>query len=378
MNQEKLLTINHNDNSCNARTGQLNLPYGKVETPVFMPCGTIGTVKTLSGDELTQIGYKIILHNTYHLYLRPGLEVIEDFSNSRSFVNYKGNILTDSGGFQVFSLANNIKVKDEGIHFQSHIDGSKHSFTPEFVIDIQKKIGSQIIMPLDHLTGMDISYEKAKESHKRTIEWAKRSIDYKNEKYPNDNDNLKQYLFGITQGNKFEDLRIESINQLVDMDFPGYSIGGLSVGETKDIMYEMIDLSTKYLPKDKPRYLMGVGEPEDILEGVSLGVDMFDCVLPTRLARHSTIYTRHGKVHVKNKRFEFSKEPLEENCDCYACKNFSAAYIRHLMITGEMLGHRLLSIHNLRFFVNLMEDIRKAIKNDNLIDFKNDFLKNYL
>jgi len=368
MNKNYFEILNVDDN---ARNAILKLNRGIVKTPVFMPCGTIGTVKTLSGNEVYDLGYKIILQNTYHLYLRPGLDVLKDFNGTHNFSAYKGNILTDSGGFQVFSLSSMIKAEEKGIVFKSHIDGSKHEFTPERVIDIQNIIGSEIIMPLDHLTGMDVDYAKAKDAHERTIRWAKRSKEHIL------SINSEQILFGITQGNKYKDLRVESINKLCELDFDGYSIGGLSVGETKDIMYEMIGLSTEILPKNKPRYLMGVGEPEDILTAVALGVDMFDCVLPTRLARHATVFTKKGKVHMRNQRFQFDKNPIENDCNCYTCQNFSNAYLRHLMITGEILGHRLLSIHNLAFFQKLMSDIQNAIADNNFEIYKSEFLKIY-
>lgn len=360
-----------NDKKTKSRYGLLHTNYGTFETPMFMPVGTQATVKTLSPEELKELGSGVILSNTYHLWLRPGEDIVDKAGGLHKFMNYDGPILTDSGGFQVFSLAKNKKkdITEEGVHFKSHIDGSNLFLTPELSIQIQNKLDSDIAMSFDECIPYPASYLYAKESTERTIRWAKRGKDVFN--------NERQSLFGIVQGGEYEDLRKYSAEETVKMNFDGYSIGGTSVGEDKDTMYRMIDYAIKYLPVDKPRYLMGVGDPIDIIEGVIRGVDMFDCVLPTRIARHGNAFTKYGKINIRNAKYKEDFTPLEDNCDCYACKNYTKAYIRHLIIASESFGQRLLSIHNIRFLIRLVEDLRKAIKDDNILEYRDNFIRNY-
>ncbi len=360
-----------NEKNTKARLGKLHTNYGVYDTPMFMPVGTLANVKTLTPEELKAMNSAVILSNTYHLWLRPGEDVVDHAGGLHKFMNYDGPILTDSGGFQVFSLAKN-KNKDiveEGVHFKSHLDGKKLFLTPELSIQIQNKLDSDIAMSFDECIPYPASYEYAKRSTERTLRWAKRGKDVFN--------NERQSLFGIVQGGAYQDLREYSAKETVKMNFDGYSIGGTSVGEPKDVMYKMIDDGIRYLPTDKPRYLMGVGEPIDILEGVVRGIDMFDCVLPTRIARHGNAFTRTGKINLRNLKYKEDFTPLEENCDCYTCKNYTKAYIRHLIVSNESLGGRLLSIHNIRFLIKLTEEIREAIKNDNLLEYKNEFINKY-
>ncbi len=352
-----------------ARLGTIETNYGTYDTPMFMPVGTRASVKGLSPDELYDLKAGIILANTYHLWLRPGEDLINEAGGLHKFMNYKGPILTDSGGFQVFSLARPKDITEEGVKFKSHIDGTKLFLTPEKSIEIQNKLDSDIAMSFDECIPYPATYEYSKESVLRTLRWAKRGKDVFN--------NPRQSLFGIVQGSDYEDLRKLSAEELSKMDFDGYSIGGTSVGENKETMYRMVSYSTKYLPKDKVRYLMGVGDPIDIIEGVIRGVDIFDCVLPTRIARHGNAFTKYGKINLKNSKFKHDFTKLEDDCDCYACKNFTKAYIRHLITLDEMLGARLLSIHNIRFLIRLTEDLRECIKNDNILEYKEKFIKNY-
>ena len=356
-------------NDGKARLGKLKTNYGTFDTPMFMPVGTLANVKTLTPEELYDMNSAVILSNTYHLWLRPGEDIVNKAGGLHKFMNYNGPILTDSGGFQVFSLAKKKDISEEGVIFKSHIDGKKLFLTPELSIQIQNKLDSDIAMSFDECIPYPASYEYAKASTERTIRWAKRGKDV----HSNDN----QSLFGIVQGGEYEDLREYSAKETVKLDFDGYSIGGTSVGEDKDTMYKMIDYAIKYLPIDKPRYLMGVGEPIDLLEGVERGVDMFDCVLPTRLARHGNAFTRHGRINLKNLKYKEDFTPIEDNCDCYTCKNYTKAYIRHLITCDEMLGGRLLSIHNIRFLIKEMEEIREAIKNDNFKNYKEKFISDY-
>ena len=356
-------------NDGKARLGKLKTNYGTFDTPMFMPVGTLANVKTLTPEELYDMNSAVILSNTYHLWLRPGEDIVDKAGGLHKFMNYNGPILTDSGGFQVFSLAKKKDISEEGVIFKSHIDGKKLFLTPELSIQIQNKLDSDIAMSFDECIPYPASYEYAKASTERTIRWAKRGKDV----HSNDN----QSLFGIVQGGEYEDLREYSAKETVKLDFDGYSIGGTSVGEDKDTMYKMIDYAIKYLPIDKPRYLMGVGEPIDLLEGVERGVDMFDCVLPTRLARHGNAFTRHGRINLKNLKYKEDFTPIEDNCDCYTCKNYTKAYIRHLITCDEMLGGRLLSIHNIRFLIKEMEEIREAIKNDNFKNYKEKFISDY-
>ena len=358
------------DSRTNARLGILETPHGIIETPVFMPVGTQATVKAMTPEELKEIGATIILSNTYHLYLRPGHKIIEKAGGLHRFMNWDRAILTDSGGFQIFSLSSLRKIKEEGVEFRSHIDGSKHFFTPEKVIEIQNALGSDIMMSFDECAPYPADYDYVKKSMELTIKWAERGKRaHKNTE--------KQALFGIVQGGIYEDLRKECAQRLVDMDFPGYSIGGLSVGEPKNVMYDIVDLTTEYLPEDKPRYLMGVGSPDDLIEGVIRGVDMFDCVLPTRIARNGTVFTSKGKLIVRDAPYAEDFSPLDEECDCYTCRNYSRAYIRHLFKANEILAARLATIHNLYFLIKLMERIREAIRQDRLLEFKKQFFKKY-
>ena len=355
-----------------ARLGTIKTNYGTVETPMFMPVGTKATVKGLSPEEVKETGAGIILANTYHLWLRPGEDIVNKAGGLHKFMNYDGPILTDSGGFQVFSLAKNKKkdITEEGVHFKSHIDGKELFLTPEKSIEIQNKLDSDIAMSFDECPPASATHEYLKNSVERTIRWAKRGKAVHN--------NPNQALFGIVQGGAHEDLRKYSATEIVKLDFDGYSIGGVANdGESKEDMYKAIDYSIPYLPEDKVRYLMGVGEPIDIIEGVIRGVDIFDCVLPTRIARHGQAFTRSGKINLNNAKYKEDFTPIEENCDCYACKHYTKAYIRHLLNTREMLGGRLLSIHNIRFLIRLTEELREAIKEDRILEYREEFLEKY-
>ena len=353
-----------------ARYGILHTPHGDVETPMFMPVGTLATVKGISPEQLKEMNSGVILSNTYHLWLRPGEDVVEKAGGLHKFMNYDRPILTDSGGFQVFSLGKTRKIEEEGVTFKSIIDGKKLFLSPEKAIDIQNKLGADIIMSFDECAPYPCTYDYMKKSVERTLRWAKRGQDAHARK----ND---QALFGIVQGGEYPDLREMCAKELVKMDFPGYSIGGTSVGEPKEVMYKMIDDAIKWLPTDKPRYLMGVGNPIDLIEGAMRGVDMFDCVLPTRVARHGALMTSHGRININNEKYKYDFTPLDKDCDCYTCKNYTKAYLRHLHKSEELFGKNLLSIHNVRFLLKLSEDIREAIKNDRLADFKEEFLERY-
>ncbi|MBR0462777.1 MAG: tRNA guanosine(34) transglycosylase Tgt [Clostridia bacterium] len=348
-----------------ARRGRLHTPHGVIETPIFMPVGTQATVKTMSPDELKRIGSQIILSNTYHLYLRPGADLVAEAGGLHRFMNWDRPILTDSGGFQVFSLSELRKVTENGVQFQSHLDGSRHVFTPEVSIGVQEKLGSDIIMQFDECSAWPCDRDKARSAMYRTIRWLNRCMDAKKRE--------DQALFGIVQGAFYEDLRIECAREMAKLDLPGYGIGGLSVGEPKDVMYKILEAINPIMPQDKPRYLMGVGSPDCLVEGVMRGVDMFDCVLPTRVARNGTVFTRNGRLVIKNAAYAHDFGPLEEDCDCYACTDFTRAYLRHLFKAEEILSLRLLSWHNLRFLLRLMEDIRSAIEQDALRDFAEEF-----
>ena len=359
----------HKDENSMARLGTLETNYGTYDTPMFMPVGTKATVKLLTPEELYDVHAGIILSNTYHLWLRPGPELIDKAGGLHKFMNYKGPILTDSGGFQVFSLAKPKDITEEGVNFKSHIDGSKLFLTPEESIRIQNLLDSDIAMSFDECPPYPVTHEYMEKSIERTLRWAERGKKV--------HSNPRQSLFGIVQGGEFEDLRKKSAIETVKLGFDGYSIGGTSVGEDKETMYKMIDYSTKYLPEDKVRYLMGVGDPIDIIEGVIRGVDLFDCVLSTRIARHGNAFTRYGKLNIRNAKYKEDFTPLEEGCDCYACKNFTKAYIRHLVTCDEMLGGRLLSIHNTRFLIRLTEELRQAIKENKVLEYKEDFVCKY-
>ncbi len=353
-----------------ARYGEVETKYGTYETPMFMPVGTRATVKTLSPEELKKMNCSVVLANTYHLWLRPGEDLIKKAGGLQKFMNYNGPMLTDSGGYQVFSLAKPKDISEEGVKFKSHIDGANLFLTPEKSIEIQNKLGADIIMSFDECPPASAEYDYIKNSIERTLRWAKRG--------KNVHKNKDQALFGIVQGGPYEDLRKFSATETVKLDFDGYSIGGVANdGESKEDMYKAIDYSTPYLPKDKLRYLMGVGEPIDILEGVERGVDIFDCVLPTRIARHGNAFTRKGRINIKNLKYKEDFSPIEENCDCYACKNYTKAYIRHLISVNETFGQRLLSIHNIRFLIKLTEEIRESIKNEKFLEYKNKFIKEY-
>ncbi len=361
--------IKNNKDDKNIRLGILHTNHGSFSTPMFMPVGTLANVKTLMPEELLACNSAVVLSNTYHLWLRPGENIVSKAGGLNKFMNYPGPTLTDSGGFQVFSLAKPRDISEEGVKFKSHIDGTNLFLTPEKSIEIQNKLDSDIAMSFDECAPYPATRSYIENSMRRTIRWAKRGKKVFN--------NPNQSLFGIVQGGEFEDLRKESALETVKIGFDGYSIGGTSVGEPKDVMYNMISYSTKYLPEDKPRYLMGVGDPIDILEGVSRGIDMFDCVLPTRIARHGNYFTRNGKVNIRNAKYKEDFSPLEEACDCYTCKNFTKAYVRHLITAKEVNAGRLLSIHNIRFLIKLTEDIREAIKEDRFLEFKEEFIDKY-
>ena len=352
-----------------ARTGIFKTPHGNIETPIYMPVGTQATVKSLTPQDLEEIEAQIILSNTYHLYLRPGNELIRKAGGLHTFMNWKRPILTDSGGFQVFSLSDMRKVTDEGAEFKSHLNGEKHMMTPEKCIKIQNDLGSDIVMQLDVCTEYGTSYEDSKKALERTNLWLKRC--YEVQKNP------KQMLFPIVQGNVFSDLRLKSLELAKPYVKCGIAIGGLSVGEPKDKMYEILDDLKEHLPVDSPRYLMGVGSPDCLIEGVLRGVDMFDCVLATRIARNGTAFTSSGKVVIKNAKYKEDFTPLDKECDCECCRNYTKAYLRHLFNAGEILGARLLSKHNLRFLIKLLSDIRKAINEDRFLDFRKNFYEKY-
>jgi len=367
--------IENTDSSTQARAGKLTLSHGTVETPIFMPVGTQGTVKTLSPTELEEISAQIILGNTYHLYLRPGQELIREAGGLHKFMSWDRPILTDSGGYQVFSLAELNKVKLEGVRFQSHLDGSYHDFTPESVIHTQRCLGSDIMMVLDECTTYPCSLKQAIDSNELTLNWAKRSLNAFQSSEPFFG--YQQTLFAIVQGSTYEEVRRRSATELVAMDFPGYAIGGLSVGEPKDVMYEMTAVCNSILPENKPRYLMGVGKPEDLVESIERGVDMFDCVMPTRNGRKGTVFTWSGPLVVKNATYKNDFSPIDPECGCYTCRNFSRAYIRHLFKAGEILGMRLASLHNLYFYLQLVKKARQSILANNYSKWKQEFLEIY-
>ena len=353
-----------------ARNGILHTNHGSYETPIFMPVGTLANVKTLVPEELKEMHSAVILSNTYHLWLRPGEDIVSKAGGLHKFMNYDGPILTDSGGFQVFSLAKPKDISEEGVKFKSHIDGRELFLTPEKSIGIQNKLDSDIAMSFDECPPASADYKYMKNSIERTKRKKKRGKDVHN--------NENQSLFGIIQGGAYEDLRKFSATETVKLDFDGYSIGGVANdNESKEDMYKAIDYSIPYIPDDKPRYLMGVGEPIDIIEGVIRGIDMFDCVLPTRIARHGNAFSHHGKMNLRNAKFKEDFTPIENDWDCYTCKHYTKAYIRHLLVANEQLAGRLLSIHNIRFLIKLTEDLREAIKNDNILEYKEKFLNEY-
>ncbi len=355
---------------CQARLGEIHTNRGVIETPIFMPVGTRATVKTMAPEELEDIGAQIILGNTYHLHLRPGEDIVKKAGGLHKFMNWKKPILTDSGGFQVFSLGDLRNITEEGVEFKSHIDGSKMFLSPEKSIEIQNALGSDIMMAFDECTPYPSDYEYTKKSMERTTRWAKRCKDYHK-------DWENQALFGIIQGGMYKDLREESAKALIDIGFSGYALGGLSVGEPLELMCEVMDYTMPFVPKDKPRYLMGVGTPDYLFEAVIRGIDMADCVMPTRIARNGAVMTSKGRINIKNGKYKDDFSTLDSECDCYTCKNYSKAYIRHLFNVDEILGLRLATIHNLYFLVKLMENIREAIKEDRLMEYKNEFYAKY-
>lgn len=353
-----------------ARLGRLHTPHGVIDTPTFMPVGTQASVKGISPQELRALNAGIILSNTYHLYLRPGHELVREAGGLHRFMNWDGAILTDSGGFQVFSLSKLRKITEEGVQFRSHIDGSKHFLSPEKVMEIETALGADIIMAFDECAPYPADYEYTKKSMYRTSRWAERCLKAHTE-------TQRQALFGIVQGGMYADLRKISAQDLVSMDFPGYGIGGLSVGEPAELMYQMLEETVPVLPENKPRYLMGVGSPDYLIEGAIRGIDMFDCVLPTRIGRNGTVMTSKGRVIVRDAKYSRDFTPMDEECSCFACRNHTKAYVRHLLKAGEMYGLRLTTIHNLSFLINLMKSIRCAILEDRLLDFRKEFYAKY-
>ena len=362
MDKSFYLEIKHIDAQTGARYGILHTRHGDVEVPMFMPVGTNATVKTLSPEQVKACGSGVILANTYHLHLRPGEGVIQKAGGLHPFMNYDGPILTDSGGFQVFSLASRRKIREDGVLFRNEIDGGQEFFSPEEAIRIQEALGADIIMSFDECIPYPAHYEYAKRSTERTLRWAKRGQEA--HKRPD------QALFGIVQGGAYRDLREMCAQELAAMDFPGYSIGGTSIGEPKDVCFQMIADAVRYLPQEKPRYLMGVGSIDYILEGITMGIDMFDCVLPTRLGRHGSLMTTHGRVNIKRAQYKEDFTPLDDECDCYTCKHYTKAYLQHLYKANEEFGKTLNSIHNIRFLIRLTEGARKAIQEDRFADYK--------
>ena len=370
MKQAVTYELLHIDKNSGARRGVVHTPHGDIQTPVFMPVGTQATVKSMTPEELKEeVGAQIILSNTYHLYLRPGSKIVREAGGLHKFMNWDRPILTDSGGFQVFSLGDLRTISEEGVEFKSHLDGKKLFFTPESVMETEEDLGSDIMMAFDECCPYPSTYEYTKDSMERTTRWAKRC----KEAHKTEN----QALFGIIQGGFYKDLREKSAKDLIELDLPGYAIGGISVGEPKEEFLDILRFTTPLMPENKPRYLMGVGTPDYLIEATLAGIDMCDCVLPTRIARNGTALTSRGKLVVRNATYERDWRPLDEECDCYACKNYTRAYIRHLIKAKEILGVRLLSIHNLKFLTNLMEKVRIEIERDNLLNFKEEFYKKY-
>ena len=368
MNPSVTYELLHIDKTTGARRGVVHTPHGDIQTPIFMPVGTQATVKSMTVEELKENGAQIILSNTYHLYLRPGERIVKEAGGLHNFMSWDRPILTDCGGFQVFSLSDLRTISEDGVEFKSHLDGSKHFFSPEKVMQIEEDLGADIIMSFDECCPYPSTYEYTKNSMERTTRWAKRCKEAHK---------TNQALFGIIQGGFYEDLREKSAKDLIELDFPGYAIGGISVGEPKEEFIKMLKFTAPLMPENKPRYLMGVGTPDYLLEAAMAGIDMCDCVLPTRIARNGTAMTSHGKVVVRNATYAEDFTPLDPECDCYTCKNYTRAYIRHLVKCNEILGVRLLSIHNIKFLTNLMERVRIEIENDNLANFVKEFYKKY-
>ena len=352
-----------------ARAGRIHTPHGSFDTPIFMPVGTQASVKTLAPEELKEMGAGIILSNNYHLFLRPGSKLVKEAGGLHKFMNWDRAILTDSGGFQVFSLGDLRKISEEGVTFRSHIDGSKKFLSPEIATQSQMDLVADIIMAFDECVPYPADFKYTRESMELTLRWAQRCKDTMT--------NPNQGLFGIVQGGMYKDLRIECANRLVDMDFPGYAVGGLSVGEPKELMYEMLDITLEHLPQNKARYLMGVGTPDCLVEGVMRGIDMFDCVYPTRVARNGTAMTWNGRLVIKNAQYEHDFHPIDEHCNCYTCRNYSRAYIRHLVRVNEIFGLRLLTIHNLHFLIDFMRQMRQSIMEDRFPEFYRKFTANF-
>ena len=365
MNKPFEFELLHVDKYTGARRGRLHTPHGVIETPIFMPVGTQATVKTFTPDELKMCGAQIILSNTYHLHLRPGEDLVAEAGGLHKFMNWDRPILTDSGGFQVFSLSELRKLTEDGVEFRSHLDGSRHYFSPEVSVGVQEKLGSDIMMQFDECSPWPCDYDRARKAMHRTLRWLDRCMKAKTRQ--------DQALFGIVQGAFYKDLRIECAKEMAKLDLPGFGIGGLSVGEPKEVMYDMLEAIAPYMPEHKPRYLMGVGSPDCLVEGVLRGVDMFDCVLATRVARNGTAFSQGGRLVIRNAAYAHDFGPMEEGCDCYACKNFSRAYIRHLFKAEEILALRLISIHNVRFLLRQMEQIRAAIEQDCMREYAEEF-----
>lgn len=362
-------TVEYKSTTTRGRIGKLTTPHGEIDTPVFMPVGTQASVKTMAPWELESVGAQIILANTYHLYLRPGHDLVKAAGGLHNFMAWPHSILTDSGGFQVFSLNSLREITEEGVWFKSHLDGSRHFLSPEKSMKIQMALGSDIVMAFDECAPYPADYDYTRKSMEMTTRWAKRCKESMT--------NPKQTLFGIVQGGMYEDLRIASAEAIVDIGFEGYAVGGLSVGEPKELMYELLEVTVPHLPEDRPRYLMGVGSPDCLLEGVERGIDMFDCVLPTRLGRHGTVFTKDGPLTIRNEAYARDFRPIEEDCDCPACRYFTRGYIRHLIKANEILGLRLTTIHNVRFLTRLMEDIRVALREERLPQFRREFMARY-
>lgn len=372
------------DAQTKARLGILTTTHGTIDSPFFMPVGTNASVKTLSCEDLIEIGAQIVLSNTYHLFIRPGMEVMEKAGGLHKFMNWQGPILTDSGGYQVFSLAKLRKVRDEGVEFQSHVDGKAHFFSPEDMISIQKTLGSDIMMPLDECVSYPCKRKEAEVACRRTTLWARRAKDFflkKNvvgdECLPVDRQGHSPLLFGIVQGSMFKDLRRRSAEELIEIGFDGFAIGGLSVGEPEDVMFDVLQATLEHLPKESPRYLMGLGMPDQMVKAVGLGIDMFDTCIPTRYGRNGTAFTKYGKVNIDNSQYICDQKPLDEACDCFVCQKYTRSYIRHLVNTHEILGLRLLSYHNVHFYIELMRQIRRAIAENRFADYQKQFLSAY-